>query len=537
MLDLLFQNAAVVDGSGRPAFRADIGVRDGRIVLNPAGEEARETVDAAGKYLCPGFIDSHSHGDMSIGTIHGPLCKVSQGVTTEIGGQCGQSAFPADRRFLPELRGILAFSPDFLQMPYERFTSFDAYAAYAGGLDMPINMFSMIGHNTLRVSVMGVADRAPTAEEMDRMKERLREAMEQGAMGLSSGLIYIPGVYTTTEEVIELCKVIRPYGGVYATHMRNEAKDVVKSVREAIHIAEQAGVPLVISHHKVCGRAYWGQAEETLRLVDEAVARGVNVMIDQYPYEANMTALNVCIPPQYFSDGLPALLEKVADPAWRKRFAEEMNDPDGGYDNFYLNSGGFTGVFVSASPKVPEAAGMTIADYAQKLGKDPMETYFDLVLDNEGAGEGIFFAMDPREVEKIYCHPRTMVGSDGLCFALNESGHPRAWGTFVRPLRLFSKEEKLVPFEEAVRKQTGLTADFWGLAGKGYIRDGCDADLVLIDYDALYDRATYADSNRPADGIEAVYVSGECVYRGKALTGACPGRLLRRNHKREGGKL
>lgn len=530
MLDLLIRGASVIDGTGASAFQADLGAVDGRITFQVAGREARQVVEAKGLTLCPGFIDAHSHGDMSIGTEHGALCKVSQGVTTEVGGQCGQSAFPIDPEFLQEVDGIMAFSPDFHNMPHQDFKNFAAYEAYARTLPLAINMMSLVGHNTLRVSVMGVENREPTPAELDRMKERLKESMEQGAMGLSSGLIYIPGVYCKTEEVIELCKVIKPYGGIYATHMRDEARNVVESVKEAIYIAEQAQVPLAISHHKICGRAFWGKSSETLKLIDEAAARGVEIMLDQYPYEANMTALNVCIPPWHFADGMDALMAKLRDPAWREKIAAEMNDPDGGYDNFYLNSGGFDGVFISVSPKVPEAEGMMVAEYARKINKPVMDTYFDLLLANEGSGNGIYFAMDPQEVEKIYCHPQTLVGSDGLCFFLSEKGHPRAWGTFVKPLCRFAQQKGLVSFEEAVHKQTGLTADFWKIANKGKLLEGYDADLVLIDREKLQDRATYQDSNQKADGIEAVYVSGVCVYADKQLTGAYPGQLLHRNN-------
>ena len=526
MLDKLFVGASVIDGTGSPARVMDVGVKDGKITLETKDETAEKVIDGRGKILCPGFIDSHSHGDMSIASVHGPLCKISQGVTTEVGGQCGQSAFPVDRRYLREVQGIMAFSPDFNSLPYETFKSFREYKEYGDNLKLPIHICSLVGHNTLRVSVMGVEDRDPGPEEMELMKERLRESMEAGAMGLSSGLIYIPGVYCRTEEVIELCKVIKPYGGIYATHMRNEAEEVVEAVKEAIYIAEQAEVPLVISHHKICGKRNWGLSSETLRLIDEAASRGTKVMIDQYPYEAPMTALNVCIPPQYFSEGLPALLEKIEDPLWRGRFMREMSDPEGDYDNFYLNSGGFTGIMVASSPNVPEAEGMTIAEYGEKIHKTASDAYFDLLIANKGGGEGIYFAIDINEVEKIYCHPRTMAGSDGLCSGLGRSGHPRAWGTFVRPLREFVKEKKLMPLEEAIRKQTGLTADTWNLRGKGYIREGYDADLVLIDFETLYDRADYKNSNEKADGIEAVYVMGELTYGGKELTGAANGKII-----------
>lgn len=528
MLDLLFKNVSVVDGTGSSTRVADVGVKEGKITFMTRGEAAEEVIDGEGLTLCPGFIDSHSHGDTSIGMDFAMLCKLSQGVTTEVGGQCGLSAFPVDMRFYNEVKGTMESTADFSKIPFEKFSGYKEYEEYAQSILLKNNMMSLVGHNTLRVSVMGVENRPATEDELELMKERLRSCMEAGALGLSSGLIYIPGVYSNTEELVELCKVIKPYGGIYATHMRNEARNVVDSVKESIYIAETAGVPLVISHHKVCGRNFWGQSEETLRLVDEANDRGVTVYMDQYPYEANMTGLKVCIPPQYFSEGIPALVEHMKDPAWREKVAAEMNDPNGGYDNFYLNSGGFTGVFISTSPKVPEAEGMTVAEYAEKVGKDPMDTYFDLLVANECVGEGIYFAMNLAEVEKIYCHPHTMVGSDGLCLNMEEKGHPRAWGTFIRPLTLFCQEKGLVTFEEAIRKQTSLTAEVWGIPNKGRIAEGYDADLVLLDRKALKETATWKDSNQKAEGIKAVYVMGKCAYRDKQMTGECAGRLLTR---------
>lgn len=528
MLDLLFKNASVVDGSGGPARTGDVGVKGGRLTFDTGSGEAGETVDCRGLTLCPGFIDAHSHGDLSIGTYHAALCKICQGVTTEIGGQCGQSGFPVDARFLDGLKVLSATSRDYLKMPYEDFIDLNAFAQYAESQKLSLNMALLVGHNSLRISAMGVADREPDKREMELMRERLKLAMEQGAFGMSSGLIYIPGAYSRTEELIELCKVMAPYGGVYATHMRNEAGRVTEAVRESVYIAEQAGVPLVISHHKICGRDFWGKSSETLEIVKQAADRGVRVMLDQYPYEANMTGLNVCIPPRYFSEGMDALLMKLREPSWRKKIAEEMNDPDGGYDNFYLNSGGFSGVFVSVSPNVPEAEGMMLSDYAKSVGKEASDAYFDLLIANKGAGNGIFFAMDMDEVRKIYLSPYTVAGSDGLCYDINEKGHPRAWGTFIRPLAKFAQEEGLLTFEEAVRKQTSQTAEYWALPGKGRIAEGFDADLVLLDRTALRETATFRDSNRRPEGIRAVYVAGRCAYDGKDITAERAGRIVRR---------
>ena len=530
MLDLLFQNATVIDGTGGPSKHMSVGVKDGLIKLDIEEQESHKTIDCRSLVLCPGFIESHSHGDMSIGSEYAALSKISQGITTEIVGQCGDSPFPIDMRFLDELQVIMGFSPDFFSMPYLEFESFSNFLKYANRTKLRINQFYLVGHNTLRTSVMGVENRQATSRELDMMKSRLREAMEAGAAGMSSGLIYVPGIYSEVEELVELCKVIKEYGGVYATHMRNEADEVVGAVEEAITVAEQSGVPLIISHHKICGRENWGKSKETLRLVDEAKKRGVKILMDLYPYEANMTAINVCIPPWHFSNGMPALLEKLADPLWRKKIEKEMKDPNSKYDNFYRNSGGFAGVFIASAPKTPDAEGKSVAEYAKQIGKTDFDAYFDVVLKNEGSGSGIYFAMDPDEVEKIYLHESTVVGSDGLPDAIGDKGHPRAWGSFIKTLRLYVKEKQLLSLEEAIRKQTSLTADFWGLKNVGRIQEDYRADLVLLDMDKLYDNASYTSSNAKADGVHSVYIAGELVYHEKELTDVFAGQTFVKNN-------
>lgn len=525
MLDLIIKNAEVVDGSGAKAYFADVGLLNGKITFSTEEKEAKKVINAEGLTLCPGFIESHSHGDLFLGNCVAMLSKVSQGVTTEVCGQCGQSFFPIDSRFLDNPTPL---NPKEGELPLEKFTNFDSYLEYVNKIPFALNEIFLVGHNALRRSVMGVADREPTEDEMKLMKERLRFAMDKGAAGLSSGLVYIPGVYSKTEELVELCKVIVPYGGVYATHMRNEAENVVESVKEAIYIAEEAGVPIVISHHKIAGIKNWGKSLETLRLIDEAAERGLEIMLDLYPYEASMTSLNVCIPPWHFSEGNKALINKLNDPKTRALMKSEMDKEDGGYDNFYLNSGGFKGVFISTSPNVPEAEGMTVTEYSKKIGKDEFEAYFDLMVKNEIEGKGIYFSMNPEEMEKIYLHERTVVGSDALSHSLEEKGHPRAWGSFIKPLRLFVREKSLLSFEEAIKKQTSLTAKAWRIKNKGLIKEGYDGDLVLLDKKNLNDRASYADSNQKAEGVVAVYVNGELVYKDKELTGIYPGKVILR---------
>lgn len=502
MLDVLLRGATVVDGSGSPGYMGDVGIQDGKIVLACGGLSACETVDASGKMLCPGFIDSHSHSDLILGweDAYAALPKVSQGVTTEVTGQCGHS--------------LLGVGPakDFMEK--------------MEALPKVINYAFAVGHGAVRQSVMGVRSEAPTPAELERMYQKVQEAMEYGSVGLTSGLIYIPGVYSTTEELVHVARAIAPYGGIYATHMRSESDFIVSALEEAITIAREAKVPLIVSHHKVCGRDNWGLSKVTLKMIHDAIGGGMNITMDQYPYEATATTLSTSIPPEYFSRGTDALVAYLKDPVTRARIKEQMLEKPAKYNSGMRNAGGFDGILVVKSDMRLEAVSKTVAQYAGEIGQDPMDVYLDLVADNRNEASAIYFSIDPNEIDAIYMDENTVVGSDGLITTKTGPTHPRAFGTFARSLTVFCKEKKLLPFEKAVRKQTGLTADRWGFAGKGYIWEGYDADLVLLNYENLHDRATYTDSRRVADGIEQVYVNGVLAYTAKGLTGAHGGRCI-----------
>lgn len=528
MLDLLFSNISVVDGTGKPAKIMDVGVKDGKVTFR-TDEPTKEIISGEGLTLCPGFIDVHSHDDYCIGKYPATICKIGQGVTTEVAGNCGDSAYPVNPEFLDEMKVFANVTKDYLTMPYQGFANLKEYRAYSETVDMKKNMATLVGHNTLRLSVMGTADRKPTKDEMAQMKEVLRTAMEQGAFGFSTGLVYVPGVYADREEIVELCKVIAPYGGIYATHMRDEADRFLESVEESIDIAEQAGVALQISHFKVRGKKNWGKSAEAFRLIEEAEKHGVKIMVDMYPYDACMSGVSVCIPPEHFSDGMDALLTRLRDPSFRRQVAAEMNDPEKEYDNFYLAAGGFDRILITTCPATPEQEGLTVAEAAERAGKYPMDLFFDTLIANRGLYNGIFFAMDEKEMEEIYRNRRTVVGTDGLCFDVKNNGHPRTWATFVKTLTDLSEAKGLVTFEEAVNKQTARPAEFWGFTGKGKIAEGYDADLVLMDRSQLKDIATYTDSNRNPEGILAVYVAGQCEYKDGAMTDVNAGRILVRN--------
>lgn len=519
MYDILIRGAQVIDGTGAPAFCADVAVKDGKLVMNPEGE-ATEVIDAAGLTLCPGFIDAHSHGDSILGTEAGQLCKTSQGVTTELAGLCGTTYYPFSTD--PEKRDMLLKKLGRDIHDAQERTCLEHYLPWVNAQPKTANIALYIGHGSVRISVMGFALRTPTAEELESMKGMVREAMEHGAMGMSSGLIYAPSCYADEDELVELCKVVAEYGGTYATHMRSEANEVVESVREAIRVAERAGCKLNISHHKIAGRDNWGRSVQTLELIHEARARGVDVTLDAYPYTASSTGLNACLPSDFFSHGPDKMYQLLADPAVRAQLKPRMS----GMDSRLRHCGGWGGILVTVAPKTPAAVNKTVLDYAAEINADPFDAYFDLMTNNGGAAKAIYFTMSEEDLQRIVCDENTVIGSDGVVRALNIPSHPRGFGTFTKAIRYFVRDKGLLTLEQMIHKMTGLTAQRFGLATKGVIADGMDADLLLFRPDEIRDHATYQNGLALSEGIERVIVAGQTVYQNGRLTGTCPGVFL-----------
>ena len=514
-MDVLIKNARIIDGTGAKARIGNVGIEGGKIRLNDLPEEAGTVVDAKGKCLTPGFIDAHSHGDRVLGKDFAGLCKLNQGITTDMAGQCGNSQAP------------------FMEAsPAEQFRlRWDTYARHVEELPKALNTGLFVGYNTIRVAVMGMTDRRPTAEETARMREHLVNAMEHGAFGMSSGLAYVPGTFATTDDVVDVASAMAPYGGIYTTHMRNESFDLVASVKEALEIGRRAGVAVNISHFKAMGRRNWGSVGQAIAVIEEARAAGQRVTVDQYPYNCSMTGLHPSMPPWYFNEGIDHMLDLISKPEMRAKIRREMEDPDTPYENLYLNAGGWDGITICLTPKTPEAEGLTVQEYAEKQGKDPFDAFFDLLIENHSVASGVYHSIGDDDIFEIIRLPYCMVGTDGIVLSPVKMCHPRGWGSMVHAIIEFTKKRQILSIEELVRKMTGLTADTYGLAGKGYIKEGYDADLVLFDDDRLDDRATYKKPTELAGGVEIVFVGGEAVYREGALTGAMPGKILRPGRK------
>lgn len=486
--DWVIREASVYDGTGAPPVTADVAIEGGRIAaVGTAPGTARESLDGRGLALSPGFIDVHTHDDFAA-VLHPQMeFKLCGGVTTCVVGNCGMGAAPFEQAAVM----ARAFHPRAV-LPGWR-----GYAGYLAQLDAApaaVNVAVLVGHGTARMAAMGQEARAPEAGEMARMKAIVTEGLEAGALGLSSGLIYDPGRYANTDELVELASLMRGSGALYATHMRDESTGLLGSVNEAIAIGERAGVPVQISHHKASGRSAWGLVRESLRLIERAQARGLDVHADQYPYTAGSTILSAVFRDGKLGGGIGELT------------AED--------------------VVIASSAAQPEWEGKTIAGIAAEMGCAP-EAAAARILALDPGTTVVLHVMSEDDVRTVMRHRSTMIGSDGIP-TLEGKPHPRLYGSFARVLGRYARDLGLFPLAEAIYRMTGFPAAKFGLEGRGVVKAGAHADLVLFDPKRIIDRGTFDDPHRFPDGIAAVFVNGvEAVDRGRA-TGARPGRALRR---------
>jgi N-acyl-D-amino-acid deacylase len=528
MFDLKIEGATVIDGTGAAGSRADVGIRDDTIVA--AGDLSREpagrTLNAAGKVLTPGFIDMHSHSDWRLWANRRAESKVRQGVTTEVVGNCGFSPAPVSPGHLEEFRGFALYLPRGMDFRWRSMGEYlDAFDAQGTAL----NVVQLVGHGTLRVAAMGFARRPPTGQELAEMQRQLAQAVEDGAWGLSTGLIYAPGSYATTEEIVEVARAARGRG-IYASHIRGEGANLLEAVAEAIRIGREANLPVQVSHIKAAGRPNWGKVPEALALIDAAADGGLDVMADVYPYTASSTSLRTLLPDWALEGGLDAMLARLADPATRDRIRREVEAPATGQG--LLDRIGWENILIAWAPARRDAEGRRLSELAAARGIDPVDAVFEVLRDARGVAAIILFQLDERDLRYALAHPRVVIGSDGSALATygelaEGKPHPRSYGTFPRVLGEYAREQRVLSLSQAVHKMTGLPARRLGFRDRGTIRAGARADLVVLDPKRVADRATYEDPHRYPVGVEHVLVNGSFVIKDGEHSGSLPGRVLR----------
>lgn len=529
-LDLLIKNGIVYDGTGAEPFEADIGVAGDKIafISKKSGFKAEKTIDARGLAVAPGFIDTHAHSEFTLLADPRAEGKISQGITTEINGNCGLSAAPLygeafehREKDLKEL-GIK-----------ERWSTFEEYFRILEGRGIALNFVTLAGHGNIRASVIGYKDKKPTASELKKMRALLQKTIDAGAIGLSTGLIYPPGIYSDTDELIELCKVLsqKPRTSIpnliYTSHMRSEGKGLIESTKEIIRIAKEANIGVHISHIKTSGKENWDKIDEAISLINSARKKGVKVTCDRYPYTASSTDLDTILPSWTYEGGAEEELRRLKNSQVLEKIKKEIlhGHPDNDY---------WTKVRVSSvsSQKNKWMEGKTLSYISRKINKSPVDALFKILIEEKLRTGAIFSTMSEDNLGRFLSLPYAMIGSDSS--ARSASGitcegkpHPRGFGSFPRFLGKYIRDERLMSMSEAIYKITMLPAKIFGIQKRGIIKKGAFADIVVFDPDRIIDRATFDKPFLKSEGIHYVVVNGSpAIWKGK-FTGAATGKILR----------
>ena len=526
--DVIIRNGLVYDGSGQPSVKTDVGIRGDSVAFvgDLSEATAAQEIDASGHAVAPGFINMLSWAVTSLITDGRSQGDIRQGVTLEVFGE-GISMGPVTETSEQYIRGML---DDDTKLEWK---TLGEYLSYLEKKGISTNVASFVGATTLRVNTVGFEDREATPEEMEQMKAMVRQAMEEGALGVGSSLIYAPAFYSTTEELIELCKVAAEYDGMYISHMRNEGNQLLESIDELVKIAAEAGLPAEIYHLKMAGKDNWDKFDDVVRKVDSARAAGLTITADMYNYVAGATGLDAAMPPWVQEGGYAEWAKRLQNPEIRKKIYDEMTTPTDEWENLMLSAGSAENVLLVGfrNDTLKYLQGKTLKEVAEMRGKSPEETAMDLVIQDSSRVETVYFLMSEENVRKQIALPWMTFGSDGASMAtegkfLENSTHPRAYGNFARLLGKYVREEKVIPLEEAIQKLTLQPATNLGIKKRGALRAGYFADVVIFNPETITDHATFSDPHQYATGVEHVFVNGVQVLKDGEHTGATPGRKV-----------
>jgi N-acyl-D-amino-acid deacylase len=527
--DVIIKGGTVYDGTGEKPHVIDVAIRGDRIagLGTFSTDQARTVIDAKGLAVAPGFINMLSWSTESLIEDGRSQSEIREGVTTEIMGE-GYSMGPVNDRMKERMRTQQG------DIKYEiKWNTLAEYLRHLEQRGISCNVASFVGATTIREFAIGLEDKPPTPEQLEQMRELVRQEMEAGALGIGTSLIYPPAFYAKTEELIELCKVAAKYKGKYISHMRSEGNQLLEAIDELLRISKEAGIPAEIYHIKAAGQPNWGKADAMLAKIEDARKAGLKITADMYTYTAAGTGLDACLPPWTEDGGYPALFKRLRDPATREKIAAEVRTPSDKWENLYLAAGSPEKILLSGfkSEKLKPLTGKSLAEVAKMRGKDPVETAMDLIAEDESRIDTIYFLMSEENVKKEIAKPWVSFGSDEASQApegnfLKSNCHPRAYGCFSRVLGKYTREEKILTLEQAVRKLSGLPATNLGLDHRGFVQEGMFADVVVFDPATVGDRATFDKPHQYSVGMKHVFVNGAQVLKDGEHTGAKPGRAV-----------
>ena len=530
MFDLILRGGTVVDGTGGPAHMADVGIEADRITaIGDLASAPGQQLDCRGLVISPGFIDMHSHTDFTILQVPDAHSKIRQGVTTEVVGNCGFSTFPIANERRDDFASFAAFLNPRMGLDWSSGKEFFERVETVG---TAVNLVPLVGHGTVRLTVMGMDPRRPTAEEIERMRAHVTAAFGDGAWGYSTGLIYAPCSYAQTDELAAVGQAASPFGGIYFTHMRDEGDRLLEAIEEALSIGRSAALRVQISHIKSAGARNWGKVRTALEKVAEAQAAGQDVALDQYPYLAGSTTLTALLPPACLEGGISSLLDNLHDPDFRARARQGIQQGVPGWWN-PVGGSGWESVVIAGADATPHYEGQTLSAIGAQIAGDGFDALCHVLLENQGAVSIVIFMMSEDDLRTGMQHPLVMVGSDAFATSPDAGlggsrPHPRTYGCYPRVLGTYVREHEVLPLELAVHKMTGMPARRLGLDERGEVREGAIADLVIFDPTTVAERASYEDPQQYPAGISHVLVAGQAVVSDGHATGARPGKVLRR---------